>query len=393
MHRRPRFARTAAGLLSAGLALTACGESPTDTPSGDAAAAGEGGGECSDGNSPEDVYAEVEGLTGQEYTDALLSLAEEETQPFGYYHSGTFTAEIEAFQEKYGLEVADFEATSERVMERARSEQEAGRINSAVILGGDEDMQALYTEGGLADLESPTREFVGEDQQAESWVSPVVIMMMPAYNTKAIDPAAAPQTWEQFFTEFDGRIGIEITDWQWYAAIVQNYLVGQQGMTEEEAIAMVTEGLQGAQPVDGHTLTASLLASEQYDYVPNVFAHYIPGLQEEGAPVTYDNLSPDMPPFYLQLGVGLTAGTCQAASGLLFIDFLMSSEGQEIIASRDYVAPSSTYEGESLLEQYPNAIPAEPEPREGQSQAEANQEWIDKYDELLRSIGGEPITD
>jgi iron(III) transport system substrate-binding protein len=393
MTHRLRPAGTVASLLTAGLVLAACGSAPTDTPAAGGGGDGADAAACEDGNSPQEAYAAVEGQTGDERYETLLALAKEESAPFGYYHSGTFTAEIEAFQEKTGLEVGDFEATSERVMERARAEQEAGRVNSAVILGGDEDMQALYAAGGLADLETTARELVGEEQQAEAWVSPVVIMMMPAYNTKAVNPADAPETWEEFFTEFDGRVGIEITDWKWYAALVQQYFMEQQGMTEEEAIALITQGLQGAQTVDGHTLTASLLASEQYDYVPNVFAHYIPGLQEEGAPVTYDNLSPDMPPVYLQLGVGLTEGTCQAASGLLFLEFLMSSEGQEIIASRDYVAPATSYEGESLLEQYPNAMPGEPVARDGQSPAEANQEWIAKYDELLRAIGGsEPIS-
>src|SRR5687768_15699557 len=103
MHRRPNLVRTAAGLLTAGLVLTACGESPTDSPSGEAAGPADAS-ECADGNSPEEVYGAVEGQTGEEYTETLLSLAEEETQPFGFYHSGTFTAEIEAFQEKYGLE-------------------------------------------------------------------------------------------------------------------------------------------------------------------------------------------------------------------------------------------------------------------------------------------------
>lgn len=393
MKHRVRPPGTIVSLLTVGLVLAACGASPTDSPdAGDAGGAAES--TCDEGNSTEDVFAAVDGQEGDERFDTLLALAEEEPSLFGFYHSGTFTAEIEAFQELTGLEVADFEATSERVMERANAEQQAGRLNSAVILGGDEDVEALYEEGGLADLETTARDLVPDNQQSDSWVSPVVIMMMPAYNTNAVDPADAPKTWEEFFTDFDGRVGIEVTDWQWYAALVQNYFVGQQGMTEDEAIALITEGLQGAQTVDGHTLTASLLASEQYDYVPNVFAHYVPGLAEEGAPVTYEGLSPDMPPVYLQLGVGLTEGTCQAASGLLFLEFLMSAEGQEIIASRDYVAPASSYEGESLLEQYPNAMPGETEPREGQTKAEANQEWIDKYDELLRAIGGtDPITD
>jgi iron(III) transport system substrate-binding protein len=389
MHFRLNMARTVAPLLSVGLLVAACGSSPTDTQ-----ATGGKAGDCSNGNSVQDVYAATKGQSGDEYDATLLKLAKDEQQPFGFYHSGTFTEEIEVFEKKYdGLKVGDFEATSERVMERARSEQKAGRIGSAVILGGDRDMDALTAEGGLAKLEAPSREYLKEDQQADTWVSPIGIMAMPSFNTKSLSKDELPKSWEDFLTNFKGKIGIEITDWPWYAGLVTRYLEGEKGMSEEDAIAMVTKGLHNAQTVDGHTLVASLLASKQYDYVPNVYAHYIPGLQADGAPVSYQDLPEDLPPFYHQLGVGVSEGSCQAASGLLFIDFLMSKEGQDIIASRNYIAPASTFEGETLLDKYPNYLEGLPVPKDGQTQQEANEEWAQKYDELLRTIGGKPLSD
>jgi ABC-type Fe3+ transport system substrate-binding protein len=386
---RANVARTVAPLLSVGLLLAACGSSPTDTPSAEGKA-----GDCSNGNSLKEVYAATDGQTGEEYTATLAKLAKDEQQPFGFYHSGTFTKEIEAFQKEYdGLKVGDFEATSERVMERARSEQKAGRVGSAVVLGADDDMDALTREGGLDDLQVPSLDFVGDAQKGDTWVSPIGIMTMPSYNSKSLPKEDLPKSWEDFFTNFKGKAGIEITDWEWYGGMVTRYLMGQKGMSEEDAIAMVTKGLHNAQTVDGHTLVASLLASNQYNYVPGAFAHYIPDLQADGAPVQYQDLPADMPPFYLQLGVGVSKGTCQAASGLLFIDFLMSKEGQDIIASRNYIAPSSTYDGETLLDKYPNYLEAAPLLKDGQTQEQANQEWAQKYDELLRTIGGKPLSD
>jgi iron(III) transport system substrate-binding protein len=389
MFTRLSVTRTVAPLLSVGLLIAACGSSPTDTESDGGKA-----GDCSKGHSPQEVYDATKGQSGEEYASTLAKLAKDEQQPFGFYHSGTFTEEIEAFQKKYdGLKVGDFDATSERVMERVRSEKKAGRVGSATVLGGDEDLEALNLEGGLAKLEAPSREFLTEDQQGDTWVSPVGIMAMPSYNSKSLSKDELPKSWEDFFTNFKGEVGIEITDWPWFSAVVTRYLMGEKGMSEKDAIAMVTKGLHNAQTVDGHTLVASLLASKQYDYVPNVYAHYIPGLQADGAPVEYQDLPADMPPTYLQLGIGLTEGTCQAASGLLFIDFLMSKEGQDIIASRNYIAPSSTYEGETLLDKYPNAMPDGPVVKDGQTQQEANDEWAQKYDEVLRTIGGKPLTD
>jgi iron(III) transport system substrate-binding protein len=375
---RPRRAGIAAAACAA-VILAGCGASPTDTPQGGGAS----------GDALANVYAAVEGKTGQDRFDTLLGLAREEAKvgPFGFYHSGTFTKEIEAFQNLTGLKVGDFEATSERVAERVVSEHQAGRPGSAVVLGGGDDMSNLYLAGGLAELDTPMRENVSQDYQTESWISPIGIMEMPTYNSEAVSRDQLPRTWEDFFTNFDGRIGIELTDWSWYGSLIQRYFVEQKGMTEDAAIKLVTDGLRGASTVDGHTLTANLLASGQYDYVPNAFAHYVPPLAEEGAPITYDGLSPDMPPFFVVLGAGITKDTPQPASALLFIEFLLSEQGQTIINDRHYVPTSDTYQGETLLEKYPHAITDAVVVPEGADVTEVQNEWKAKFDELLRQAG------
>lgn len=379
--RHRRAGLTGLALTCAALVLVGCGASPTDTPQGAA------------GGDPESalraVYAAVEGKTGQERFDTLLDLAKKEASagPFGFYHSGTFTDEIKQFEEMTGLKVGDFEATSERVAERVVSENQAGRPGSAVILGGGDDMTNLAAAGGLSDLETVMRENVDQEYQTQQWISPIGIMMMPSYNTDRVSPDRLPRTWEDLFTKFDGRIGIELTDWSWYGSLIDKYFVQQKGMTQEAAIQLVTEGMRGASTVDGHTLTANLLASGQYDYVPNAFAHYVPSLAAEGAPITYDGLSPDMPPFFVVLGAGITKGTAQPASALLFIEYLLSEQGQTLIANRNYVPTSTTYKGETLLHDYPNAITDSVVVPEGENITEVQDQWKARFDELLRQAG------
>jgi iron(III) transport system substrate-binding protein len=375
---RPRRAAITAAL--AALLLAGCGASPTDTAQRGAADAG---------GALADVYAAVDGKTGQERYDILLGLAREEAKqgPFGFYHSGTFTAEIDAFQSMTGLKVGDFEATSERVAERVVSEGQAGRPGSAVVLGGTDDMSNLDLAGGLSKLETVMRDDVDQKYQTDSWISPIGIMEMPTFNTDAVAPEQLPKTWEDLFTNFNGRIGIELTDWSWYASLVQRYFVEQKGMTQDAAIALVTAGLRGASTVDGHTLIANLLASGQFDYVPNAFAHYVPALEKEGAPISNGNLSPDMPPFFVALGAGITKNTTHPASGLLFIEFLLSPQGQSIIAGRNYVPTSSTYPSETLLQKYPNAISDSVVVADGENVTDVQNQWKARFDELLRQAG------
>jgi iron(III) transport system substrate-binding protein len=368
-----------AAVVCATVVLVGCGASPTDTAPGAGAS----------GDPLAAVYAAVKGKTGQERFDTLLGLAREEAKsgPVGFYHSGTFRAEVDAFQKLTGLKVGDFEATSERVAARVVSEHQANRPGSAVVLGGGDDMTNLYRAGGLAELETPMRDTVSKEYQAPSWISPIGIMEMPTYNSEQIPRTQLPRTWEDLFTSFSGRIGIELTDWSWYAALVQRYFVAQKGMTEEAAIQLVTKGMHGASTVDGHTLTANLLASGQYGYVPNAFAHYVPPLAAAGAPITYDGLSPTMPPFFVVLGAGITKATPQPASALLLLEFLLSEQGQTIIAGRNYVPTSSTFKGQTLLEKYPNAITDAVVVPPGGDVTKVQNEWKAKFDELLRQAG------
>lgn len=368
--------------IGASVLVAACGASPTDTPS-----RAEGGGGL------QAVYAAVEGKTGQERFDVLLEMAREEAAkgPFGFYHSGTFTAEVEAFERLTGLEVGDFEATSERVAERVSNEHQAGRVGSSVAMASPEELITLRGSGAVEQLRSPVLDTVGDDFQGDGWVSPLAIMEMPTYNSDKVQRADLPTSWEDFFTNFDGRIGIELTDWRWYGAIVENYFVAQRGMTEQQAIDLITKGLRGASTVDGHTLSANLLASGQYDYVPNLYAHYVPALAGEGAPISYDGLAADMPPFFTVVAVGLTAGSTHPASGLLFLEFLMSAECQDIIGSRDYIAPASTYSGRTLLDDFPNAIPERVQPGPGEDLSDVQERWTARFDELLRNAGTSKI--
>lgn len=380
--RRPLSRRTAlAGIAALGVALAGCGASPTDT-------GGPGGGGGADIQS---VYAAVAGLTGQQRFDKLLELAKEEGGEVSIYHATDLKPVVEGFEQKTGLHVNDFKATSERVAERLSHEASAGRAGSDIFLVSVEDVPGLRAAGAIAPLDTPALDTVTDEFKADGVVSPLVILLMPSYNTDSVTPADLPRTWEDLFTNFPGRIGIELTDWQWYETLVTKYFVDQKGMTEDQAIALVTDGLKGARTVDGHSLLATLLVSGEFTYAPTQYAQYTASNAATGGPVSYDGLSPDMPPIATgPLPLGLSAGSSHPASGLLFLEYMMSEEGQEVIADMNYVPTASTYPGETLLEKYPNTIfmqeVSSVEP------PEQRQKWQANFDVLLRSIGGQVAT-
>jgi iron(III) transport system substrate-binding protein len=380
---RTKSLRGAAVLLAVGAAAAGCGASPAATSSATGATAGSGGTDL------QSVYQAVNGLTGTQRYDKLLQMAKDAGGSIGFYHSGNLTPEVKAFEQATGLKVNDFQATSERVMERVAQENQASRQASDVVLGGQNDMKALSDQGGLANLDTPKFSDVGADFKSKYDISPIAIMEMPTYNSDKVNVAKLPKTWEDLFQNPPGRLGIEITDQDWYETLIREYFMKQKGMTEQAAINLVTKGFQGAQQVDGHTLVANLLASGQYAYVPNLFAQYVPGLKQSGAPISYDNLSPDMPPFVVNLTAGLTKGGKNPAGGLLFIEWLMGPDGQKVVAGQSYVPTSKEYQGETLLEQHPNAIVQNLYLTDS---AQTTADWKAKFQALLQSIGGKPAS-
>jgi iron(III) transport system substrate-binding protein len=378
--RSRRTLRAVAAVVAVFLAVVACGASPTDTPGAGPAA---GGG----GEALADVYAAVDGLTGQERFDTLLELAEAEGGEVSFYHASDMKPLVDGFHEKTGLRVLDFKATSERVSERLVQEQTVGKPGSDLFLVGVQDTVGLRDGGVIDELRSPVLDTVEPMAKADGLVSPLVILLMPTYNTDTVRPDQLPTSWEEFFTDFSARKAIEVTDWQWYQTLVTKYFMAQKGMTEEQAKKLVTDGLTGAFTVDGHTLQGTLLASGQYDYAPTMYSQYAVSHAKAGAPVSYEGLAADMPPIATgPMPLGITKGARHPATALLFLEYMMSAEGQNIIADMNYVPTASTYVGETLLDEFPQTIFMEdvsnPLP------AGEKEKWIAEFDVLYRSIGG-----
>jgi iron(III) transport system substrate-binding protein len=366
-------------MLSVGVGLAACGASPTDTI--------KSGGGASASEALDSVYQAVKGLTGDARYQKLLELAKKESGPVGFYHSGDMTPEVKAFTAQTGIKVADFQATSERVAERVNNENKAGRQASDVVLGGASDMIALHGEGGFAPLDSPVSDTVTQNFKAADMVDPVAIMQLPSYNTNAVKPGDVPKTWDDYFTTFSKRKAIELTDWEWYATIVTKYFVEKKHMTEDAAIKLITEGMKGSSAVDGHTLVAQLLASGQYDFVPNLYAQYLPGLLSQGAALSNDGTSADLPPTVVTLQMGLTKGGKQPAGGLLLLEWMMSAKGQKVVADQGYIAPANTYQGQSLIEKYPYAI----FDTVFSESAGFQDKWKKAFDTLLQAAGTKKV--
>jgi ABC-type glycerol-3-phosphate transport system substrate-binding protein len=121
-----------------------------------------------------------------------------------------------------------------------------------------------------------------------------------------------------------------------------------------------------------------------------MYSQYAISQAQAAAPVTYKGLAADMPPLATgPLPLGLTKGSQHPATALLFLEYMMSAEGQNTIAGMNYVPTATTYAGDTLLEQFPNTIFME-DVSHPLSAAEKNK-WVAEFDVLYRSIGAKEL--
>ena len=112
-----------------------------------------------------------------------------------------------------------------------------------------------------------------------------------------------------------------------------------KGMGEAQGIAFFRK-LAAMKPGirSGHTLMAELVAAGEIDLALDAHVQGVARLKEKGAPIEWKALHPA---FGQPSSVGVARQAPHPNAAILFAEFILSREGQEIIKSRNRV-PSST---------------------------------------------------
>ena len=242
----------------------------------------------------------------------------------------------EAFEKKYpGVKVAIWRASSEKVVQRALTEARAGRFTPDVFETNGPEMEVFYREKLLEEFHSPAFKDLppAAFPKHRHWVADRFNFFVIGYNTKLVKPEDVPNSYGDLLKPFwAGKVGIEASDVDWFGALVK-------GMGEKEGLAFFRK-LADSRPQirTGHTLIAELLAAGEIPLAATVYNHNVERLTQKGAPVKWKPLNPT---FGRPNGIGVARNAPHPHAGLLFTDFMLSREGQELIRERNRV-PSST---------------------------------------------------
>jgi iron(III) transport system substrate-binding protein len=281
--------------------------------------------------------ADVANYTGADREQKLVEGAKKEgaLNIYTSAQSDDMGALVKAFEAKYGIKVEVWRASSEKVLQRAVQEARGNRFTLDVAETNGPELEAMHREKifeavkspYLADLIAPAINPHGE------WVGTRLNVFTLAYNTTLVKKEDLPRTWEDLANpKWKGRLGIEQEDSDW--------LAGQYAELGEARAAKVFKEIvanNGVSVRKGHTLLTQLVVSGEIPLALTVYNYKAEQLKRKGAPIDWFSIGPAIA---RPNGIGVAKKAPHPHAAVLFFDFELSPEGQQILAKRDFVPTS-----------------------------------------------------
>ena len=214
------------------------------------------------------------------------------------------------------------------------TEARAGRFACDILETNGPEMEALHRERLMEPFYSPHfRDLpAAAIPKHRHYVADRFNMFTIAYNTDLVKPAEVPKSYAELLQpRWAGRIALEGGDVDWFAAMVK-------AMGEDKGLAFF-RGLAANRPQirTGHTLMGELIGSGEIPLAAAIYNHNVERLKEKGAPVEWKALDPT---FARPNAIGVARHAQRPHAALVFADFMLSPEGQQLIKKRNRV-PSS----------------------------------------------------
>jgi iron(III) transport system substrate-binding protein len=237
-----------------------------------------------------------------------------------------------AFEKKYGIKVKGWRAGSEKVLQRTLTEARAGRHDADVIETNGPELESLYREKILQPLDSPHfRDLMPQAIRPHGhWVGTRINMFVHSYNTRLVKREDLPKSYADLaHPRWKGKLGIEAEDEDWFAMAVK-----EQG--EEAGLRTFREiaKTNGFSVRKGHTLLAGLVASGEIPFAITTYSHGAEKMKLKGAPVDWYAIEPAIG---RANGVAIVKKPAHPHAAALFVDFVLSPEGQRILEHGGYV--------------------------------------------------------
>ena len=243
------------------------------------------------------------------------------------------------------MHIEVWRASSAKVLQRLVAEKKAERWDFDVVSAGGPEMEALYREGLLQEIDSPAqRDLIeGTLPAHRGWAPQFINVFVQAYNTRLVLRQELPASWADLTQpRWKGKIGVEARAAEWYCALLRS--LGEPGRALFEQIA----ARDGMSVREGNSVLTNLVVSGEVPLALAVYSHLIDAARERGAPVDWFTLAPAIARVN---GVGVSRRPPHPQAARLFYEYSLT-EAQPLLVKLHYVSPlkklSSRFDGGKL---------------------------------------------
>jgi iron(III) transport system substrate-binding protein len=241
-------------------------------------------------------------------------------------------AMIKKFNEQYpAIKINHFRAPSEKLLERIFAEARANAFKADLVALPELELNLMSRRKLLARFDAAEGKIYPPESKdpAGYWTGLYTSAWVPAHNTKLVAKDGAPKTYKDLLNpKWKGQIAMDLEPYNWYVVSLR-YLEQRDGK-EAAADYMKKLAAQQIQWRKGHSLIGQLMSAGEFPLVLNTYIHNAEDAKRKGAPVDWVAQEPVFTKFQ-PIGVAAKAPHPNAAK--LFVDFMLSEEGQKIIAS------------------------------------------------------------
>jgi iron(III) transport system substrate-binding protein len=238
----------------------------------------------------------------------------------------------DAFEKKYGVKVTVWRSSSEKVLQRGLAEAKATRYDADVFETNGPEMEALVREKILTPVASPVIDDLIPEARFlhRSWFGARLNIFAIAFNTKEVKKADLPKTYEGFLDpRWKGKLGIEAEDGDWFSGVS-----AELGEKKAEQLFRDIVKRNGMSVRKGHTLLTNLVVSGEVPVALTTYNYKAEQLRRKGAPIDWYVIPPAIA---RANGVGVAAKAPHPHAALLWLEYELSVEGQNILYERDFI--------------------------------------------------------
>jgi iron(III) transport system substrate-binding protein len=276
---------------------------------------------------------------GADRTEKLIAGAAKEDNTLTLYTAfrpEDLPAIIAPFEKKYGIKVKPWRSGSDNVTQRVLTEASGKRFEVDLIMEPAQDMEAIRREQLLQPVKSPYfKDLIKSAVPAHhEYASVLLNVVVQAYNPTLFKKEDLPKSFEDLTDpKWKGKLGIESKAEEWYTTVVNS-------RGEAKGIKMFHDivATNGVSVRLGMSLLHNLVLAREVPLALTMYIDLAEKSKRAGKPIDWFSIDP---PVGQGFNIGLAKQSPHPNAALLFYDYMLSPETQQLLASKFYYPVSA----------------------------------------------------